>query len=202
MVHGDKIETIFSPTPDSPLKKPNHTVHLVYDSILYIYFRLSSFIISIQIFMKTKKNHHTKNRTESWALNYGALLSQYLNGFSFLFINKRHGFLKINRMVFSLLFLHVCRMTYFLIFFCSFTETQKSRFHPEETEYETILKQMIYEKYSWFIFFILDSMFCFCCVYYFLRVSDARNENYQEIIADAYFGEFEGITYKCLFVNA
>jgi len=36
-------------------------------------------------------------------------------------------------------------------------------------------------------------MFCFCCVYYFLRVSDARNENYQEIIADVYFGEFEGI---------
>merc|ERR1711970_489438 len=95
---------------------------------LYIYFRLSSPIISIQIFMKTKqKSSKEKNRAESRALNHGAFLSQYLNGFCFLFINERHGFLEINRMV-----------------FCSFTETQKkSRFHPEETEYEnkTILKK-------------------------------------------------------------
>merc|ERR1711970_150113 len=84
---------------------------------LYIYFRLSSPIISIQIFMKTKqKSSKEKNRAESRALNHGAFLSQYLNGFCFLFINERHGFLEINRMVFSFLFLHVCRMTYFLIF--------------------------------------------------------------------------------------
>jgi len=121
-----------------------------------------------------------------------------------LFINERHGFLEINRMVFSFLFLHVCRMTYFLIFLFFYWNTKKITFSPWRNWIwkQNDTEKMIYEKNSRFIFFILDSMFCFCCVYYFLRVSDARNENYQEIIADAYFGEFEGITYKCLFVNA
>ena len=155
--------------------------------------------------MKTKqKSSKEKNRAESRALNHGAFLSQYLNGFCFLFINERHGFLEINRMVFSFLFLHVCRMTYFLIFLFFYWNTKKITFSPWRNWIwkKNDTEKMIYEKNSRFIFFILDSMFCFCCVYYFLRVSDARNENYQEIIADAYFGEFEGITYKCLFVNA
>lgn len=93
--------------------------------------------------MKTKqKSSKEKNRAESRALNHGAFLSQYLNGFCFLFINERHGFLKINRMVFSFFFMFVAWPIF--SFFCSFTETQKkSRFHPEETEYEnkTILKK-------------------------------------------------------------
>jgi len=115
-----------------------------------------------------KKNHQTKNRAESRALNHGAFLSQYLNGFCFLFINKRHGFLKINRMVFSLLFLHVCRMTYFLIFLFFYWNT-KITFSPWRNWIwkQNDTEKMIYEKNSWFIFFILDSMFCFCCVYYF-----------------------------------
>merc|ERR1719431_1590309 len=127
MVHGDKNETIFSLTPDSPLKKPNHTVHLVYDSILYIYFRLSSPIISIQIFMKTKqKSSKEKNRAESRALNHGAFLSQYLNGFCFLFINERHGFLEINRMVFFFSFSSCLSHDLFSHFFVLLLKNKKN----------------------------------------------------------------------------
>jgi len=132
--------------------------------------------------MKTKqKSSKEKNRAESRALNHGAFLSQYLNGFCFLFINERHGFLKINRMVFSFFFMFVAWPIF--SFFCSFTETQKKiTFSPWRNWIwkQNDTEKMIYEKNSRFIFFILDSMFCFCCVYYFLRVSDARNENYQE----------------------
>lgn len=75
--------------------------------------------------MKTKqKSSKEKNRAESRALNHGAFLSQYLNGFCFLFINERHGFLKINRMVFSFFFMFVAWPIF--SFFCSFTETQKN----------------------------------------------------------------------------